>query len=57
MKPEKPKAGLVRRFASAFTENWWLKLLALALALTIYHTLKPSSGQVRDINERTLFKY
>ncbi len=57
MKPEKTGNGVLRRLASAFTENWWLKLLALALALIIYHTLKPSSGYIRDINERTLFKY
>ncbi|MBQ6136188.1 MAG: hypothetical protein IJI73_02335 [Kiritimatiellae bacterium] len=46
MKPEKPRGGFLRRFASAFTRDWWLKLVALALATLIYHMLKPENGSI-----------
>jgi len=39
-----------------FTRNWGLKLLALALAIVIYHSLKPAEGTHQKNNDRTLFQ-
>jgi len=41
-----------------FTRNWGLKLLALALAIVIYHALKPAGAHRQDHknNDRTLFQ-
>lgn len=57
MKPERQKRGAFRGALGLVTANWGLKLLALALALLIYHTLKPENGANHDINERTLFRH
>ena len=48
-----------KKVAGLFTRNWGLKLLALALALIIYHALKPKQAewQVQDIHDRTLNQY
>lgn len=50
-----------RRILAPLTENWGLKLIALLLALVIYHALKPadtSAGGNTDHpdNERKLFQ-
>lgn len=47
------------RLAGVFTKNWGLKLLALALAVLIYHTLKPKEAAwpVQEIHDRTLNQY
>lgn len=51
------KEGALSRLTGLFTRNWGLKLLALALAILIYHTLKPVHGQVQNVNDRPLFHY
>jgi len=46
--------GAMGRFVSLFIDNWWLKLLSLALAIIIYQSLKPDQKQ----NERnTNYQY
>ncbi len=49
------KGGFVRRVAGTFTRNWGLKLLALALAIIIYHALKPrqSAWNMQELHDRT----
>lgn len=37
--------------------NWGLKLLALVLAIVIYHTLKNSSPRSGNDNDRSLFQH
>ena len=37
--------------------NWGLKLLALILAIVIYHSLKNESSQTNTGNDRTLFQH
>ena len=48
-------AGFFSKFAGLFTRNWGLKLLALALAILIYHTLKPKPAEwpAQEIHDRT----
>lgn len=50
----------VKRRLLLVTHNWALKLLALALALLIYWTLKSDSGRFNgrmpDVDERHLFQ-
>ena len=45
---DKQNKGMLRYLASFITDNWWLKLLALALATIIYQSLKSDLQQ----NER-----
>lgn len=52
------KRGFLRRVAGLVCHNWGLKLLALALAILIYHTLKPNHVQeAQDVHDRSLFHY
>ena len=37
--------------------NWGLKLLALILAIVIYHSLKNESSQTNAGNDRSLFQH
>ena len=37
--------------------NWGLKLLALILAIIIYHSLKDESAQNSNGNDRSLFQH
>ena len=37
--------------------NWGLKLLALILAIVIYHSLKNESTQNTNGNDRSLFQH
>ena len=37
--------------------NWGLKLLALILAIVIYHSLKTDSAQNSNGNDRSLFQH
>ena len=37
--------------------NWGLKLLALILAIVIYHSLKNESAQNTNGNDRSLFQH
>ena len=50
----------VKRLLQLVTHNWALKLLALALALLIYWTLKSDSGRFNgrmpEVDERHLFQ-
>jgi hypothetical protein len=50
---------LARLTGEAFTKNWGLKLLALLLALVIYHTLKPASGHAPENShdDKRIFDY
>lgn len=48
----------IRVLTSFFTANWGLKLLALLLAVVIYHTLKPGSGHDNfKKNDQRIFNY
>ena len=51
--------GLFSRLAGLFCRNWGLKLLALALAILIYHTLKPKPAEwpAQEIHDRTHNQY
>lgn len=51
--------GLFSRLAGLFCRNWGLKLLALALAILIYHTLKPKPAEwpAQEIHDRTYNQY
>ena len=57
MKAERQKAGIVSRAASVLTHNWGLKLLALVLAIIVYHSRKTGSLKDKDPNDRHLFQY
>ena len=68
MKAEKEKTGFFRRLLTAFASNWGLKLLALALAVIVYHSLKKENGSLRnsftkendslqESHDRQLFKF
>ena len=37
--------------------NWGLKLLALILAIVIYHSLKNESSQTKAGNDRSFFQH
>ena len=56
MKQEKKRGGLIRRIWSLLTHNWSLKLLALVLAILVYHSLKPHGGLLRKPNDRSIFQ-
>lgn len=43
MKHEQESHGIFRRIGAAFTRNFGLKILSLALAILIYEVLKPES--------------
>lgn len=46
--------GAMQRLLSLFIDNWWLKLLSIALAIIIYQSLKPDQKH----NERnTNYQY
>lgn len=50
MKQENGASGLIERMTHLITHNFWLKVLSLALALIIYHTMKPSNDRrSRDV--------
>ena len=57
MKAEVQKPGIFSRAASVLTYNWGLKLLALLLAIIVYHSLKPEGTKIRNQNDRNLFEY
>jgi len=48
--------NFLSRFLGLFTRNWGLKLLALVLAIVIYHSLKPAEGTHGKTNDRSLFQ-
>lgn len=50
-------AGLLSRFVELFTKNWGLKILALILALVIYHSLKPSEQGSPTKHDRSTLQY
>ena len=51
--------GFFSKLAGLFARNWGLKLLALALAILIYHTLKPkpAAWPAQEIHDRTINQY
>jgi len=59
MKAEKEKTGLFRRLVAAVVGNWGLKLLALALAIIVYHSLKTKTGRgpAKEGNDRHILQY
>lgn len=57
MNAERQKEGFFSRAASLLTHNWGLKLLALVLAIIVYHTLKTGSSKDTDQNDRHLFHW
>jgi len=57
MKGDAKEAGFFRRALGALTNNWGLKLLALLLALIIYHSLRHESGRQRLDDDRQFFQY
>ena len=38
------------------TKNWGLKILALILAIVIYHSLKPAEQDATSTHDRTTFQ-
>ncbi len=46
------KTNLLRAFIGLFTRNWGLKLIALLLAILIYHALKPTSQHPSQHHDR-----
>ena len=52
--------NFLSNFVGMFTRNWGLKILALVLAVVIYYSLKPTTGQKlrnpENQNDRTLFQ-
>ncbi len=56
MKAEKKRGGMLRRLFSVLTHNWGLKLLALVLAIIVYHSLKPDIGFTQESNDRHIFQ-
>ena len=57
MNAERQKTGFFSRAASLLTHNWGLKLLALVLAIIVYHTRKTGSSKDIDPNDRHLFQW
>ena len=55
MKAEKKRGGMFRWMFSILTHNWGLKLLALVLAILVYHSLKPNIGSTQKSNDRHIF--
>ena len=55
---DKPRAGVFSRLLSFLFRNWGLKLLALILAIIVYHSLKTQShASSADPHDRPLFHY
>lgn len=50
-------AGLFSRFVELFTKNWGLKILALILALVIYHSLKPTEQSTTSNHDRNTLQH
>ncbi len=50
------KNGILGMAADLFRRNWGLKLLALALAILVYHTFKPTGNPATTIHDRQLFQ-
>ena len=48
---------VLRYLVGALTRNWGLKLLSLALAVVIYHSMKPAGNSSRTTkdNDRYFF--
>lgn len=46
----------MRNFFAIFTNNWWLKLLALLLAIVLYHSLKNGGRKDPEHHDRIIFQ-
>lgn len=56
MKAEKAKTSVVSRIWETMTRNWGLKLLSLAIAIILYHSLKSENSSSRNPNDRSIFQ-
>ena len=56
---ENRKDGVLSNIIGLFARNWGLKLLALALAVLIYQTLKPrqAAWSAQEAHDRTINQY
>jgi O-antigen/teichoic acid export membrane protein len=52
-----PVVGFLRGALKLLTENWGLKLLALLIAIILYHSLSTEDGYYHSDNDRQLFQY
>ena len=57
MKTERRQSGVIAWFVGAFTRNWILKLLSLALAILIFNALKPQDDLHPKTNDQPFFHY
>lgn len=57
MKIKRRKLGVLAWIVGAFTRNWILKLLSLALAILIYNALKPQDDSHPKSNDQPFFHY
>ena len=59
MKAKKsPVVAFLRNALKLLTDNWGLKLLALFIAIILYHSLKTGDGYYYQTgNDRQLFQY
>ena len=56
MKNTKPRYNLIKAMVEIVVGNWGLKLLALALALVIYFSMKPHKEEWTKPSEMTRFE-
>ncbi|MBR1920523.1 MAG: hypothetical protein IJ829_00810 [Kiritimatiellae bacterium] len=56
MKAAAERRGPLKWLLAAFTNNWGLKLLALALAVIIYHSLKSGRVSPQIDHDRNIFQ-
>ncbi len=49
--------GGVTRLWMALTHNWGLKLLALILAIIVYHSLRTRTEFTQGANDRQIFQH
>jgi hypothetical protein len=52
-----PVVEFFRSALKLLTDNWGLKLLALLLALIIYHTMKSEDSRQHSENDRQQYYY
>jgi len=52
-----PVVGFFRAALRLLTDNWGLKLLALLLAIIIYHSMRSEDSRPRTDNDRKQYYY
>lgn len=55
MKLEPEKTSVFRSLIGLLIDNWGLKLISLALAIVIYHSIKSENHANHFSNDRNLF--